>query len=697
MPVAVWLTALVLVSAAIRFAFALQDPAPFIFQDELLYSELAKGFAATGHFALREAPTLGGVAPLYPVLISPAYALFDNLPHAYAAAKAINALLMSLTAVPVYLVARRLVRPAMAFLAAALALAMPWLVYTSMIMTENAFYPVFLFWFLALVLTLERPTIPRQLATLALLGGAYEVRPQAVALLPALVTAIVLATGLEAWLGSERNRRRALFVRLRSFWPTWAAVAIGALLFFLVEIVVRGHSVNASLLHGYAPLGSVDYLPGAVARWFLWHVAELDFATGVIPFAAFVALVLAAARRGESTPAVRAFAGAGLATTFWLFIEVGAFASSPYSQRIQERNLFYLVPIFLVALVAWAGEGVGRSPKLTAIGGLVAAALVGIVPYPSFLNSNTANDSFGLLPLMRLQQHFTIASDRLAIGIVLTAIAAAAIFILLPRRYAVVAPVLVLAYFAYANRGVEGFTSQAARDSRNGGVQVRRDWVDHTVGADAQVAALFTNNRNYVSLWDNEFFNRSIGPVYNFIGPPDGLPQQTVTPDPKTGTLTVAGTAVRSHYVLADTSLLLPVRPVATDPGVGMALYRVDGPIRLTGRLGGIYSDAWSGSRVSYTGYDCHGGHLTVRLTGDPDLQPRPQTIVARSGTRVLGRIVVRPRHFHVPFTIPLVGKDGTCDVTYSISPTAVPADVLGRPDTRELGIRFESVAYRRS
>ena len=46
-PAWVWLSLLVAVSVVIRSTFAFRDPAPWIFQDELLYSELAKSFASS--------------------------------------------------------------------------------------------------------------------------------------------------------------------------------------------------------------------------------------------------------------------------------------------------------------------------------------------------------------------------------------------------------------------------------------------------------------------------------------------------------------------------------------------------------------------------------------------------------------------------------------------------------------------------
>ena len=69
--------------------------APWIMVDEIVYSELAKNVAAHGQFLVRGVPS-HGYGFVYPVLIAPAWRLFSSIPDAYAAAKAINAVLMSL-------------------------------------------------------------------------------------------------------------------------------------------------------------------------------------------------------------------------------------------------------------------------------------------------------------------------------------------------------------------------------------------------------------------------------------------------------------------------------------------------------------------------------------------------------------------------------------------------------------------------
>jgi len=80
-PAWVWLAGLVVVSTGIRYALARRLVAPWIMVDELVYSELAKSFAATGHFLLRGQDT-AAYGIVYPAVLSPAWALFSKAPQA---------------------------------------------------------------------------------------------------------------------------------------------------------------------------------------------------------------------------------------------------------------------------------------------------------------------------------------------------------------------------------------------------------------------------------------------------------------------------------------------------------------------------------------------------------------------------------------------------------------------------------------
>jgi hypothetical protein len=106
-PAWAWLASLVCLSVAIRFLLARRDPAPWIFVDEIVYSELGRSVGSGASLAIRDVPTGTAYGVVYPLLIAPAYAIFDSLPTAYTAVKLINAVLVSLAAVPAYLLARR--------------------------------------------------------------------------------------------------------------------------------------------------------------------------------------------------------------------------------------------------------------------------------------------------------------------------------------------------------------------------------------------------------------------------------------------------------------------------------------------------------------------------------------------------------------------------------------------------------------
>jgi 4-amino-4-deoxy-L-arabinose transferase-like glycosyltransferase len=187
-PSTAWLAGIVASSVLIRIVLVRHVAAPWIFADELIYSELAKSFAGDGTFSVRGVPT-HGLGFVYPIVIAPAWRLFASMPHVYVAAKTINAVVMSLTAVPTYFLARHLLRPRPALVAAALTVTVPSMLYTGMVMTENAFYPLFVLFVLALVRMLEQPTSRRQAAVLLAFGLAYLTRAEAIAFVPAIAVA----------------------------------------------------------------------------------------------------------------------------------------------------------------------------------------------------------------------------------------------------------------------------------------------------------------------------------------------------------------------------------------------------------------------------------------------------------------------------------------------------------------------------
>ena len=111
------------------------------FPDEYMYSELGRSISTGGRPLVRGTESTFP-ALLQPILTAPAWLLGD-VATAYHAIQVANALAMSLAAVPVYLLARRVgVGDRLALVAAAIALVLPDLLYAGWMLSEPFAYPL---------------------------------------------------------------------------------------------------------------------------------------------------------------------------------------------------------------------------------------------------------------------------------------------------------------------------------------------------------------------------------------------------------------------------------------------------------------------------------------------------------------------------------------------------------------------------
>jgi len=682
-PAWAWLVGIVAVSVLVRFVLARRVVAPWIMVDELIYSELAKSFADGGRFLVRGEPT-GAYGFVYPVLIAPAWRVFDAVPDAYMAAKAINAVLMSLAALPAYFLARRLVAPPLALVAAVLTLLVPSMAYTGTLMTENAFYPAFLATALALVLMLESPTWRRQVLVLVAVAVAFAVRAQAVAFLPAVLTAPLLL----AWFD---GRRRVL----RSYWVIWGVAAATVVFVPLVQLA-RGRPLLA-VFGAYEQAGKEQYTLAGVLKWLLYHVAELDLYVGVVPFAALLLLVALARRLSRR---LQAFVAATVAISAWLLIEVAAFASqNPIPPRVEERNMFYVAPLLVIALLAWIDTGLPRRHVAAGAAAAIAAALPGVLPYETLIGVSATADELMLHFWWRLQDH-VISLDHVAAFALVGSTLAALLFLLVPRARAWVLPTLVAGWFVAVswtvNDDVHGFRNAAVGALFQGINHQQRDWIDRAAGRDADVAVIWTKcssercpqPRSLTDekvVWLNEFFSRSVGPVYALHDPlPGGFAEQKAFFDARTGVFTAGNRPIRARYVLTDASVDPIGSRVAADLRKGVFLWKVDRPLRKRTVVTGVYPDTWTGPRVRYLRRACRGGSLWVTLQSDPNLVGRAQSVGASSFGRAI-RTVRVARGGTTNVLLPLRSRGGRCELALSVSPTKVP----GAGDSRRLGVHL--------
>jgi Dolichyl-phosphate-mannose-protein mannosyltransferase len=678
-PDAAWLAAIIIASALIRAWLTREMTAPFVFVDELIYSELARSLADSGSFAVRGVPT-SGYSTLYPALLAPAYMIFDSLPTAYGAAKATNAVAMSLAAVPAWLLARRVVDRWLALLAALLAVAVPSMAYTATLVTENLFYPLAVAFAWTLVLVLERPSWLRVGLLALALGACLATRSQALGFLGAVVLApLVLAL--------VRRDGRAV----RPFLPLLGTLLALVLLVVGVQLA-RGRALS-DLLGAYSVVGEGGYDVGQALRFWLWHVEELMLYVAVVPLVA-LAILLARSRRLEPRLQEHLAATVGLLVTSTLV--VATFASRFASDRVQDRYMFFLAPLLVVVLLAWVELGAPRPVHVLAAGAVIAIGLVVAFPYTRFIGEPAKSDTFGLIPLWTINEHLVGGSYRLTV--LLGACALVALMALVPARLAITVPIVFLFLFAVASRpvwvGPHGVLRSGEGALFQGIRGVDRDWIDNAVPDGDDVAVLWTGRADRFTVNENEFFNRRVGDVYYTSAPtPGGIGETRVAADEDGVLRTASGATIDTGYALLDGSVTPDGVAVARDDALGTTLWRLTGPLASTTKVTGLYpNDTWSGPRAAWRRLRCVGGELLVTLHSDP-------TLFAGRLTEVLATVRGRPAaRTHVPpegsvtMRVPLEPSGGSCEVRFTVSPTLVPAEVLpGSQDHRELGVHFDS------
>jgi hypothetical protein len=269
------------------------------------------------------------------------------------------------------------------------------------------------------------------------------------------------------------------------------------------------------------------------------------------------------------------------------------------------------------------------------------------------------------------------------------------VFVLVPRRFAVALPVVVLLFYGAANRPVEGITHSASVHSYIGGIRhPPRDWIDEAVGRNANVASLWWTGSNAVPYWESQFFNRSVNRAYTLSGPYDGLLHAftRIQIRPSGAVLDLDSRPIRERYVLTDIGTRLRGRLVGRNDPVGLVVYEVDGPLTTVERLDGLYPDYWTGRGFAYQRFDCEPATLLLSIENNPLIHPARFAVpvfVNGVATRPL-RFAPSPRRYAV--SIPLRPQGGVCAVDLRM-PVA-SATVVTPGDFRELGLRFLSVRY---
>ena len=504
---------------------------------------------------------------LEPLLAAPFWGLFP-LVTAYHLIQAANATAMSLAAIPVYLLARRLeLGSGYALACAAFAVALPDLAFSSSIIADPLAYTLALSAFYAGVIALETATTRAQLAVIALTALATFARAQYAILIPALLLATVIVD------------RRAFLRRHRLPFGVAALVVAAAL--------ARG----PGKVLGYYSVLLHAHVGWETARWLGLTLFLLTLAGAVVLIpGALVGLIAARGRREV------AFTALAVPFSVGLLFEAALYAANGLDQ-FKERYAFAILPLVPIAFGIYLKRGRPLRLLVTAIAGLIVLC-VAELPVSGYAIPTRYDDSPFLWAVAQLEAGLGVGTASLLVALTASAAAILAAVVAWTRvRYTpIVVSLLLVASLSVAASVFDVTSSRTVRDTL---AAPDPTWIDDAHLGPVSAIETPAAPRGLI---EQLFWNTSI--VHELLLGPGAEPTDAFASERLTvsrdGTL-IAGKRPLSTAILFDEFLATPVFRGVAPAGrfASFSLWRRTGTPRLRLLELGRYTDGWLDSTGS--------------------------------------------------------------------------------------------------
>jgi len=674
-----------------------------VMSDELQYSKLALNIAET----LSPIPVIrgeytGSLSQLYPLLTAPFYAFWE-MPTAFELVHWANAAIMASTSIPAYLLAREVTgHRGAALLVAALSVTVPWMAMGTMVLTEVAAYPVFVWAVWLMQRAIDVPGTGRDALALLGIGLAFLGRTQFLVLALVFPVAILAHEAGFAAAQSERGGRRAALVEgTRAALARHRALAMLYGLGALLAIPLALAGVIGRVLGRYeTTIEEGGLVPAGLADSMARHLDFVAVAIGVLPFVlgaawAFGSLVRPSGRRGH------AFAVLSILSVLAITFQASSFnLRFALGGPIQDRYLFYIVPLLFVGMAACLLDG-RRRWKTVLIAGAAFTWMVSLANFnpiglPFFASPDTVfhhvleGRSYELGKLLGVKDLDPGTVITIASGLLVVA-AALVVRKLTPGRSLAVVGVVVFGFCLvetwYVMHKITEAVVHSAAATALAKSEEGRNWIDSNLpdGETAGVVPSPVNSNRWgrvewfgpgatEAVWlDTEFWNKSVDQAYFYDDFGGYAPFYTseITLDRDSGRLDVRDDE-RFWVVSASDVRFRPAARLVKESDSGLDLIEPARPHRAAWATTGLAEDGWSYAARPvtlrlYPGVNRRAveQRVAVKLQSSDEI-PRRRAYTLRTGDSVR-RGVLRRGAARVERFTACVAPDASRDVTLDI------------------------------